>query len=143
MQKKFSKERSAICTHRYTYTLLKYLPTYLDEHIVREEVEHGLDILTRQRQPATSFTFSPYGIVTTINADIFFSLANNFFTTHPHVSGYVFYLRHEWVTDQLRIHLLFLSEEGVYTETLQIPLLSSFFVTCSCLKVSRDTFHFP
>ena len=31
-----------------------------------------------------------------------------------------------WPTDQQRIHLLFLSEEGVYTETSEIPLLSSF-----------------
>ena len=59
--------------HRYTCTLLKYLPTYLDEHIVKEEVEHGLNILTRQKQPATSFIFSPYGIVMAINTDIFFA----------------------------------------------------------------------
>ena len=73
MQKKFSSERGAICTHRYTYTLLKYLSTYLDEDIVKEEVEHGLNILTRQKQPATSFIFSPYGIVIAINTDIFFA----------------------------------------------------------------------
>ena len=73
MQKKFSKEWGAICTHRYTYTLLKYLPTYLDEHIAKEEVEHGLNILTRQKQPATLFIFSPCGVVMVINADIFFA----------------------------------------------------------------------
>ena len=49
MQKKFSQEWGAICTHGYTNTLLKYLPTYLDKHVVKEEMKQGFNILTREK----------------------------------------------------------------------------------------------